>query len=1011
MSARRLEPLCSRSLLGTLVFVWLVSAAVATDTNSARIAADPLTAGRSSNSAGGYGWKSPWRLSRVGTAAMTEAGTVLHGIGNRDNPLRRQLAEPFRGPELFVRYRLRYEEPDDDEFVVLWLDRLDAGDVALHAQGVPNIGIAPALRGPTAGRPTFMVRVGTTQVAWSTVALEPDRDYLIVARLAKSAGGERDDFDTLQLWVDPSPADFEAPLATLARVESLNFIGLVGFATGRKTEADDAIVVRDLALTNDWHALFGQEAPPPEAAAGVAAVPARESLPGTPWEGVVDFGRDVHPLLEQRCFGCHAGELPEGGVRLDVRREILGYGTGDPLAEPGRASASRIIDVVTSSDPKRRMPPEDADDRLDDREVGLLAAWIEQGLTWDEALLPEPRIESDHWAFQPVRRPAVPRAAGAGPVANPVDAFIASRLTEVGLEFSEVADPVSLVRRLHLDLIGLPPTPEDVEAFRADWARDPDATLRATVDRLLDSRHYGERWGRYWLDLARWAESHGHQHDVPRPYAWRYRDYVISSFNADKPYDRFLAEQLAGDELRPYADENLIATGFLAAARISGNDMDKAAQRNDVLVDIVNATGSAVLGLTLECAQCHNHKFEPISQRDYYRMQAFFVKGQLANLTLRDPAAANPLDLKNWMTADGYRWYIRESKKWIKAKDQTQPHTWGYIAPGTADPGIRRLPEANRDPLVWKPQDLAATRGRLLVRGDVHRPGPEVAPGWPEVLGGLPDQGDDLTRRDLVAWLTDLGNPLVARVWVNRLWQWHFGRGIVKTASDFGTAGSPPTHPQLLDWLASELMDHGWSTKHIHRLIVLSRTYRQARKLDAAALATDPENTLLWTWPRRRLEAEAIRDVALAVSGELDREVGGPSVPPQREEQSLRRTLYLYQRRSELPDAMTLFDAPDTICSCAEREVSTVALQPLYLLNSPFMMRRAEAFAKRVDSLAGAAPEARIAAAFQLALGRQPDADEAARAAAWLAGAADGEKAFIGFCHAVMNLNEAIYIP
>jgi hypothetical protein len=649
-------------------------------------------------------------------------------------------------------------------------------------------------------------------------------------------------------------------------------------------------------------------------------------------------------------------------------------------------------------------PPESGSPALDDREIGLLYAWIEQGLPWDEELLPTPRVISDHWAFQPVKRPAVPVVKNQTRVRTPVDAFILAAQEARGIEPAPEADARTLERRLHLDVIGLPPDPSDPS--------DPSDPHETLVNRLLHSPHYGERWGRHWLDLARWAESHGHQHDLPRPYAWRYRDYVIHAFNSGKPYDRFLTEQIAGDELQPYSDENLIATGFLAAALISGNNEDKASQRNDVLLDIVNATGSAVLGLTMECAQCHNHKFDPISQRDYYRMQAFFVKGQPGNLALRDAGAPNPTDLENWMSKATYDFYMKEAAALVKANKfahTTEPHTWGYLAPGTADPGIKRLPVVNRVPIIWDPETLKQTKGRILVRGDVSRPGPEVTSGWPEVFGPTPDDAKELTRADFARWLTSPDHPLTARVWVNRLWQWHFGRGLVPTPSDFGTLGSPPSHPELLDWLAAELMDNGWSTRHIQRLILLSSTYRQQRRHHAQNAAIDPDNIYLWTWPTRRLEAEAIRDAALAVSGELDPTLGGPSVPPEHEEKKLRRTLYLYQRRSAMPDAMTLFDTPETIVSCAHREVSTVALQPLYLLNSDFMLRRAEALAGKIYLGTGENAAAQIRAAFQQTLGRAPDKEETQAARALLTASPD--HGLTHLCHALLNLNEFVYIP
>lgn len=984
----------------TLIPLLLLAVATHAD-EPLRIAEDPLTGGVEALAMpeSGAGWAKPWLFSQI-RPPLDEpgiSGALIRGTGDRNNPLRRELAAPFRGPELFVRFRLRYEPPqEEDEFFVLWLDRLDGGDRATHSNGVSNIGLHTADSGPDKGRVRFMARMGTSKTAFSRVPLERGREHLVVGRLAKTDPDERAPYDQFDLWVDPAPEARAQPHASVRSEDSVNFVKWAGFGTGRKTEPDDRIFVRDLVLSRTWEDVL---------AAASAPVVAEVKSPGTPWEGKVDFKEHIYPLLKSRCFECHSGLQPESGLRLDARNEILGHSSGDPVAEPGKAARSRLIEKITAEKPEDLMPPpESGSPALNDSEIGLLYAWIEQGLAWDEALLPTPRVTSDHWAFQPVKRPAVPAVKNQGRVRTPVDAFILAAQEARGIEPAPEADASTLERRLHLDMTGLPPASSDL-------SDGSDEKYNALVEKLLDSPHYGERWGRHWLDLARWAESHGHQHDLPRPYAWRYRDYVVSAFNTDKPYDRFLAEQLAGDELQPYSDENLIATGFLAAARISGNDMNKAAQRNDVLLDIVNATGSAVLGLTLECAQCHNHKFDPISQRDYYRMQAFFVKGQLGNLALRDPAAPNPADLENWMSKGTYDFYKREAQKLVAKKTfahTTEPHTWGFLAPGTADPGIKRLPVVNRDPILWEPETLKRTKGRIHIRGDITRPGPEVTSGWPEVLGLTPEQTAEPTRRDLVKWLTAPENPLTARVWVNRIWQWHFGRGIVPTASDFGKLGSPPSHPELLDWLAAELMENGWSTKHIHRLILHSSTYRQQRRHHAGNAALDPENTLLWSWPVRRLEAEAIRDSALAVSGELDLSLGGPSIAPQLEEKKLRRTLYLAQRRSEMPDAMTLFDSPELVTSCAQRQISTVALQPLYLLNSDFILRRAQALAGKVYLTAGDDTARQIATAFQLVLGRAPAAGETTKARALLTGT---EEALTHLCHALLNLNEFVYIP
>jgi len=969
---------------------------------------------------GGRGWKSPWQRSALSPALPDEGEIAIRGTRARNNPLRRELGAAFRGRELFVRFQFNYAPeagaPDDSEFFVLWLDRLEGGDRSLHSRGVPNVGVHVADRGPKRGKVVFMIRTSPDQTAWSRVEVERGRTYQVVARVRKRDGAERADYDQFDLWVDPRPGDLEDPDASMERRTTVNVIRWVGFSTGRKTEPGDRIRVDDLVLSRTWDDVL--EAPgSPE-----GSQPDAIAAPVVVWKKPVDFKRDVHPLLEKHCFGCHAGRNPEAGYRLDVRSDILGFSHGEALVVPGRADESRLLEKVAAADPRERMPPPEEGAVLSDREVALLRAWINQGLEWDEELLPEPNATSDHWAFQPVERPEVPEISGepASRVWTPVDAFVLAAQVREGLSPAPLVSRRAWIRRVALNLTGLPPSPQEVESFGTDDSPHAEEEL---VERLLASPHYGERWGRYWLDLARWAESHGYQHDLPRPYAWRYRDYVIDSFNEDKPYDRFLREQLAGDELEPYSDENLVATGFLAAARISGNQMDKAIQRNDVLVDIVNATGSVVLGLTLECAQCHNHKFDPLTQRDYYRWQAFFVNGQAGNLLLRGDDAPNPTDLGRWMSRGTYQFYQREAPKLQKKdlfRETDEPYTWGFYSPLTGVDGVERLPVVNRDPIPYSPDVLRETRAYLLRRGDVSKPGPEVRPGWPLVLGKTPERKSRLPRAGLADWLTSRENPLVARVWANRVWQHHFGRGIVATPSDFGTQGAAPSHPGLLDWLAVELMDSGWSTKHLHRLIVGSSTYRQARRHDADLAAIDPANVFLWQWPRRRLEAEAIRDSVLAASGELRRVIGGPSVAPERDAEELRRTIYLAQRRSEMPDAMTFFDGPEPVASCARRGVSTVALQPLYLLNSGFMADRAAALAERVRSGAPDDVEKQIARAFRLTVGREPDPSERQRSLSFLANQPspdrEGETAeeverWQAFCQALLNLNEFIYLP
>ena len=781
----------------------------------------------------------------------------------------------------------------------------------------------------------------------------------------------------------------------------------------------------------------------------------------------LDFRRDVFPILSGRCWECHLGGDASSGIRLDVRDEWLGETTGRPLVVIGKSGKSRVIEVLEARDPKIVMPAEG--ERLKPAEIATLRKWIDNGLIWDDVLLPPPKVKSDHWAFQPIRRPNVGLVFNlpvpAGQVENlahdPIDVFVAVKHRELGVTPAGEADRRTLIRRLSLDLLGLPPNRDDVEEFVADTRSDAYEQL---VDRLLASPAHGERWARHWLDVARWAESEGYESNHSRPFAWRYRDYIIKAFNSDKPFDEFLRQQIAGDELPPYSDENLIATGFLAAARISSNEEDKWRQRNDVLVDITNATANAFLGLTMQCAQCHNHKTDPITTRDYYRLQAYFVTGQPIDVALRDPALrrdfesrrppeyepslalresllesarrrfhdevrrslkteelaaydtpaeqreveqerlARLVDLKFQASVNVLDRYIPESdrklydeiKRKLTEIEKTSPRipqTFAFYSPATSPHRLDVLPSIGFYPLPFDRAALPLERGGIKIRGDVHNIGPAVTAGVPAVVGqvvNLPGSLSSITkthgqvenlplgRTTLANWLTDPRHPLTARVWVNRIWQWHFGAGLVATSDDFGVRGTKPSHPELLDWLASELIDSGWSTKHIQRLIVTSRTYRMKSGEQAensnSPLATN--NSPLSSFPRRRVEAEVLRDVQLAVAGLLERHIGGPSVGGLGEslearEKSNRRNLYLFQKRGNPPSMQGLFDGPNEASeSCPQRHVSTTPLHALFLLNNKFALRCAVVLAQRIEPLAGPDRERQIDLLFREVLSR-----------------------------------------
>jgi hypothetical protein len=782
----------------------------------------------------------------------------------------------------------------------------------------------------------------------------------------------------------------------------------------------------------------------------------------------VDFRRDVYPILKENCFRCHQGRRASAGLRLDQRVEILGETNGRPLVKPGDARQSRLWHVLTTADVKNRMPKDESP--LSAAQIDVLRRWIEQDLPWNESLLPAADRDVDHWAFRPIRRPDVPTGR------SPVDAFIAARQRAEGIEPAPEADRRTLIRRLSFDLLGLSPTPEEVERFAAD--SDPRA-YEKLVDRLLASPQYGERWGRHWLDVARWAESEGYESNHLRLHAWRYRDWVIRSFNDDMPFADFVRRQIAGDELTPYRDDNLIATGFLAAARLSSNEEDRPRQRNDILVDIVNTTASAFLGVTLQCAQCHNHKFDPFTARDYYRLQGFFVQGQPGNVALADKELWAAYEARK---APGYDDAIREreellalarKRKIAEARSKLskeelhvyegltmaqrtpeqerlaravdlkfqfgpgllqsaleadekkrfrdlgdkitemekgmleEPQTFAFFSPATSPHGLRVLSMKGFYPLDFDAGFLKRNRAYLLAAGNVHQPSFPLDPGIPAMFDGV-GQTKRRTRRDLADWLASPGNPLVPRVWVNRVWQQHFGRGLVATSADFGVKGSPPTHPELLDWLAAEFLASGGSTKHLHRLIANSLTYRQSHRGRPESIAKDPDNLTWSRWQPRRLEAEAVRDAMLTVSGDLASDVGGPSVAA--DEKQTRRSVYLFQKREAPPLPQALFDGPISMTEpCVLRNRTTTTLQALYLLNGEFSMARARSLALRIHESANDDTDRSIDVGFRIALQRAPNDRERELARRFFT-SGTSESSLVLFSQTLLNLNEFLYL-
>jgi hypothetical protein len=629
-----------------------------------------------------------------------------------------------------------------------------------------------------------------------------------------------------------------------------------------------------------------------------------------------------------------------------------------------------------------------------------------------------------HWSFQKRGRPAVPQlpdATRGGRLRNAVDAFILARLSQEGLSLAPEADRRTLVRRLYFDLTGLPPTPEQIAAFVA--STDPFA-YEKLVDRLLVSPHYGERWGRHWLDVVRFAETEGFEYDRHRPGAWRYRDYVIRSFNEDKPYDQFLREQLAGDEIAPDQPESEVAVGFyrLGPIRRNAGNAKVAFSRNEVLTEMTDNVGAVFLGLTVGCARCHDHKFDDFSQADYYRLQAFLAQTHENDIVLADAKTK----------AD---WEARTSKIQTEIKQLKE-------ALETAEGGERqrmraRLAEMRRRlppplPAMSSVHDVPAERTAIhvLKRGDPDKKGKPVGMRVPSALleaktPELPPE-TKAPRTLLANWINDPDNPLAARVFVNRVWQYHFGQGIVATPNDFGVNGSAPSHPELLDYLANEFIANGRRLKALHRLILLSSTYRQASRSPAGDLARrkDPDNRLLWRSPRRRLDAEEVRDAMLAIAGQLNGKAGGPSVvvpvdgdlvgllydpsqwtvtPDAREHD--RRSIYLLAKRNLRLPFLEVFDQPDAATSCPRRAASTHALQALELLNGPTAHRLADAFAQRLVREAGADHARQIERAYLLAAGRAPSSREMELALKFLE-----KQPLREFALAAFNLNAFLYV-
>jgi hypothetical protein len=738
---------------------------------------------------------------------------------------------------------------------------------------------------------------------------------------------------------------------------------------------------------------------------------ASHSPAGSPALDEVDFRRDVLPILSENCFSCHgfAEDARQAGLRLDVSEGALADAdSGSAAIVPNRPEESEMWRRVSADDPDIRMPPPETEKRLTEPQREVLYRWIEQGAKYRK-----------HWAFE-----APIASVEHGGAEHPIDRFIQSRLAREGLPPSPRADDATLLRRISLDLIGLPPTLDELDRFTLEARANRDLAISKAVDRLLANPHYGERWGRWWLDQARYADSNGYSIDAPRE-IWKFRDWAVDALNMDMPFDQFTIEQLAGDLLPNATESQKVATGFHRNTQINQEGgIDTEQFRVDSVFDRVATTGTVWLGLTIGCAQCHDHKFDPVSQREYYRLFAFFNNQEEPTLKVQsetvasaslaaefeaaikeidDYIAARAADYDAWeskLTADEIEKMSESFQVILKLeKFQRSPEQMREvfnIEVGKVDSDFQTI-KRKVDKLDAEVNGVATTlvmrerevprRSTVLMKGDFTRPAEEVLPGTPSILHALEVKGTYANRLDLARWITSPKNPLTARVIVNRVWQVYFGRGLVETENDFGTLGSPPTHPELLDWLAVEFQNRGWSLKELHRLIVTSHTYQQCSDRREDLDKVDPQNYLLGRQTRLRLEAEIIRDLCLSVGGLLSTKFGGPPVyPPIPEgvmnrgqvnrpwevsagEDRYRRAIYTFVFRATPPPSLNVFDAPDGFSPCTRRSRSNTPLQALTLLND-------EAFVEFANSLQSRIERDGLENAFRAATGRVPQPEE-----------------------------------
>jgi cytochrome c553 len=705
----------------------------------------------------------------------------------------------------------------------------------------------------------------------------------------------------------------------------------------------------------------------------------------------------VRPVLVEKCVRCHGPEKSSGGLRLDSRKAMLQGGDSGPAIVEGKPAESLLLKAVRREKGVEAMPP---DKPLKAEAVAALEQWVRDGATWPETAAPV-RVER-HWAFEPVRRIEAP----AGLSSHPVDAFILAKLREKGLKPVHRADRLTLLRRATYDLTGLPPTPAEIEAFLEDDSADAFVKV---VERLLASPHYGEKWGRHWLDVVRYADTAGETADFPVPDAWRYRNYVINAFNVDRPYDEFIAEQLAGDIIasaRLMPDDRraelITATGYLAVARRFGFDVH--ADHFLTLEDTIDTFGKSFLGVTIGCARCHDHKYDPITARDYYALYGIFESTRYPHPGCEKEKA--PRDRVPLVPIEK-----------VQAAVKGLPAVVGAAAGTKADSLVTRAtPHAYA---VWEgnPHDA-----HLQKRGDPNSRGEAVPRRFLTLLGGQklpPNSGSG--RLELAKWVADAANPLTARVMVNRIWAGHFGTGLVATPNDFGTRGLSPSHPELLDYLAGRFVKDGWSIKQMHRLIMLSETYQRAASVEPMNMQADPADRYLWRFPRRRLTAEEIRDTLLVVSGDLDPTPAGPHPFPDPKSwgftqhapfsavyETNRRSVYLMTQRLKRHPFLALFDGPDPNASTPGRQTTIVPTQALFFLNDPFAHARAESLASRLLKLPD--ERSRVDQACLLLYGRPARETDRAIARRMLEGKKDDRAAYAAWLRVLFASNELVFI-